>query len=576
MLRHVLDDARRELVADLRRDLDDLRVTLIRGGAEEEHQRALARSLATLDEIFLLVVVGEFNAGKSAVVNALLGEHVVEEGVTPTTSRIHLLRYGKDRRRAPSGGGYEDATLPVAILREMNVVDTPGTNAVVEGHEALTRDFVPRSDLVLFVTSADRPFTASERAFLEAIRSWGKKVVIAVNKTDILDRPEDVQKVVEFVRDKTRSLLGHRPEVFAVSARRAQLVKAGAAPDSHSSGFEALEAWVTRTLDDGARLRLKLQNPIGVGLRVLEQEAAALKEGQTLLEGDEGALRDVDGLLTRFREDVGRDVRGRLAEVEKPLADLQERGKDAIDEQIALARVPGLLFDTRGPRAALDREVAAVAPLVEKRADALAGAVVEPASRVWPAVVERLAPRQSLRPARLPAVSPEPPRIDAAPLHAALRREVSRVLEGDSRAEGRRFAAAAQRAAILNLVLIFVAASLVALAALVAETTEARAELAAGAVAAVIAGLSVLAARRRRERLRFEERVGAMRRRLGPLLRTALEAEVDRVGQRVKGAVEPIARHVRDEQARIGAYEGELSRLRQALEALRARVERLR
>jgi hypothetical protein len=301
-----------------------------------------------------------------------------------------------------------------------------------------------------------------------------------------------------------------------------------------------------------------------------------VKEGRTLLEGDQRALREVDGLLVRLGEDVGGELRRRLAEVEKPLADLQDRGTDAIDEQVALVRVPGLLFDTRGPRAALEQEVAAVAPLVEKRADALAGAVVEPASRVWPAVVERLAPRHSLRPGRLPALTSEPPRIDAAPLHAALRREVSRVLEGDSRAEGRRFAGAAQTAAILTIVLLLVAASLVALATLVAEETAARAGLAAGAAAAVIAGLSVLAVRRRRERARFEERVGSMRRRLGPLLRTTLEAEVDRVRQRVKDAVEPIARHVRDEDTRIGAYEGELSRLRQALEALRARTERLR
>jgi len=67
-----------------------------------------------------------------------------------------------------------------------------------------------------------------------------------------------------------------------------------------------------------------------------------------------------------------------------------------------------------------------------------------------------------------------------------------------------------------------------------------------------------------------------MRRRLAPLLRTTLEAEVDRVRQRVKDAVEPIERHVRTEVEKLGAYEGELARLRQALEALRARTERLR
>ena len=74
---------------------------------------------------------------------------------------------------------------PVALLRDLQIVDTPGTNAIVREHERLTADFVPRADLVLFVTSADRPFTESERVFMESIRDWGKKIVIVLNKVDI-------------------------------------------------------------------------------------------------------------------------------------------------------------------------------------------------------------------------------------------------------------------------------------------------------------------------------------------------------------------------------------------------------
>ena len=42
-------------------------------------------------------------------------------------------------------------------------MDTPGTNAIIRHHEELSRGFVPRSDLVLFVTSTERPLTESER-----------------------------------------------------------------------------------------------------------------------------------------------------------------------------------------------------------------------------------------------------------------------------------------------------------------------------------------------------------------------------------------------------------------------------
>ena len=55
---------------------------------------------------------------------------------------------------------------------------------------------------MLFVTRADRPFTESERGFLEQIREWGKKIVFVVNKIDILPRPEDREQVLGFVREQ--------------------------------------------------------------------------------------------------------------------------------------------------------------------------------------------------------------------------------------------------------------------------------------------------------------------------------------------------------------------------------------
>ena len=78
-----------------------------------------------------------------------------------------------------------------------------------------------RADLVLFVTSSDRPFTETERAFLEAIRSWGKKIVIVVNRVDIFERDQDVEEVIAFIRGASQRLLGIEPEIFPVSARLA-------------------------------------------------------------------------------------------------------------------------------------------------------------------------------------------------------------------------------------------------------------------------------------------------------------------------------------------------------------------
>src|SRR5688500_15426155 len=244
MLSNILDPAHDELLKEERRILSQLRVSLAKFDAAPEHQQALERSIEQLDELFLLVIVGEFNAGKSAFINALIGTKIAEEGVTPTTAQINVIQYGDTIDRRVKNNGLHVITAPSPILRDIHIVDTPGTNAIIREHEAITAEFVPRSDMVLFVTSADRPFTETERAFLEQVRGWGKKVVIVINKVDILANEKEVEEVRSFVADSAKSLLGFSPEIFPVSARLALKAKQGDPSVWTASGFQALEQYI--------------------------------------------------------------------------------------------------------------------------------------------------------------------------------------------------------------------------------------------------------------------------------------------------------------------------------------------
>ena len=138
MLSKILTPAQDELLKDERRLLSRLRTTLTRFDAAPEHQQALDRSIEQLDELFLLVIVGEFNAGKSAFINALLGSKVVTEGVTPTTAQINVLQYGDAIERHVRESNLHVITAPAPLLREIHIVDTPGTNAIIREHEAIT------------------------------------------------------------------------------------------------------------------------------------------------------------------------------------------------------------------------------------------------------------------------------------------------------------------------------------------------------------------------------------------------------------------------------------------------------
>src|SRR5829696_5443109 len=265
LMQQVLSPDLQDQLARGRQLLAELRDALARFGANDADRAALAASIRQLDEFFLLVVVGEFNAGKSAFINALAGQRILQEGVTQTTAQIHVLKHGAVVETSVDPQGLHVVSAPVDVLRDVHIVDTPGTNAIIREHERLTTEFVPRADLVLFVTSADRPFTETERLFMETIRGWGKKIVIVVNKIDIFATAAELDQVLTFVRSAARQLLGTEPEVLPVSARLAQRAKRGDPSHWAASRFEALERYLADTLDAPNRFRLKLANPLGVG-----------------------------------------------------------------------------------------------------------------------------------------------------------------------------------------------------------------------------------------------------------------------------------------------------------------------
>ena len=190
MARVVLQEQQRDLLQQERQIANELQTCLFGFEGADAYAATLRQVTSALDEFFLLVIVGEFNAGKSACINALLHAHVLEEGVVPTTTKITIVRSGEQNERRQRDNALLELHYPADFLQDISIVDTPGVNAILREHERLTEEFVPRSDLILFITSVDRPFTQSERAFLERIRNWGKKVIIVLNKIDILQTSE--------------------------------------------------------------------------------------------------------------------------------------------------------------------------------------------------------------------------------------------------------------------------------------------------------------------------------------------------------------------------------------------------
>ncbi|HVR70467.1 MAG TPA: dynamin family protein [Vicinamibacteria bacterium] len=570
----ILTGKQQALLAAERGLLGELAAVLARLDVDAEDQETFQRSLRQLDELFLLVVVGEFNAGKSAFINALLGQRVLEEGVTPTTSRIALLKYGEAVRREATEGGLDVIEARVDMLREINIVDTPGTNAVLRAHEALTREFVPRSDLVLFITSADRPFTESERAFLQSIREWGKKVIVVVNKVDILEREDDVRQVVAFVSENFRALLGVSPEVFPVSARLALRAKTGAdGPEALArSRFEPLEAYVAETLDQEERVRLKLLNPLGVGLHLLDKHLERTEARLELLRADFETIESIDRQLALYQEDLARDFRFRLADVEKVLLEFERRGMEFFDEMLRLGRVFDLVSQAKLKRAFERAVVADLPQKVEQRVEEVIDWMVASDLRQWQGVMEHLERRKEHHSDRLVGRVMGVFEHDRARLLESVRRHAQRALESyDRDKESSRLAESVQVAVAGTAALQVGALGLGTIVTMLAGTTMADMTgiLAAGALS--VLGLLILPARRARAKSELRGKVEDMRGKLMSALTGQFDEELEKSLQRIREAVSPYTRFVRSEKERLFEVREDLRRLRGGLE--RVRVE---
>jgi small GTP-binding protein len=544
--------------------LADLRDALIRFGATEADQHALTTSVTQLDEIFLLVVVGEFNSGKSAFINALVGDSVLQEGVTPTTAQIHLLKYGEAGSPPATEGAVRVVTATSDLLADVHIVDTPGTNAIIREHERLTNDFIPRADIVFFVTSADRPFTETERAFLGSIRDWGKKIVIIINKVDIFDRPEELEQVRTFVADAARALLGLRPDIFPVSARLAQRAKHGDPGAWQASGFEPLERFVRETLDERSRFRLKLANPLGVGHAIADRYASIADERLLLLKDDVTLLEDIDRQLGVYRNDLREGFELRMTAVEKVLMEMEARGHTFFEDTLRVGRLFDLMNRARVQKEFEDRVVADAPEQIERRVTDLIDWLVDQDFRQWQAITSRLVERTRRHEDRvLGAPDVGSFHSDRLRLADSVGREAQRVV--DTYDKRREAAAIADQARIAVTTAAAAGGAAVGLGTLVTiAASTAAADVTGLVMAGVIAtlGLLVIPARRRKAKREMQDKVTELRLRLATALRTEFERAQEQSATRIAHAVDPYSRFVRAEQTRWQEARARLSALR--------------
>lgn len=316
--------------------LNEVADTLAEFNADDtvDDRRRLRDVAKDLGEMFFLVaVIGEFNSGKSTFINAMLGDKLLPMGITPTTEAIELIRYNDEPIYKPvttNDGDLRQWGHPNTGAPGVAIVDTPGTGSVFKQHDTVAKDFLHRSDLVMFVISSKRAFADTERLYMELARNYGKKTIIIMNQIDLLD-PNERAEVRKFIERQVKETLGFEPLIFGVSAKKAM--------NGEDGGIDAVRAHLRGVLAEAPPAKQKLLTQLDLTEKTINYYMGQIDGDVNRVTQDSDKARTVQQELERHS--LGLDVQFKEAntEIEKVFEALRQRGHNFIDTNLSVRQV---------------------------------------------------------------------------------------------------------------------------------------------------------------------------------------------------------------------------------------------
>lgn len=309
---------------------------------EEQRVNQVRDALFHADHPYLMALVGPFNAGKSSLVNALLGaENLVRIGPTPTTDRIHIVRWGEEAQHMGTAGDVDTVFYPSPLLRRVAFVDTPGLESIFQEHEDTTRTFLHRADAVLLVMLATQAMSQSNLKYLQLFKEYGKKVILVLNQADLLT-DEEREAVETFVLSQCHQRIGFDPQVWFVSAKQGMAAHKGNGKRDEAlwkaSGLKRIEDFIENQVHDMGRMRQKLQTPLQIVQTVHQNALTAVRKNQTTFDRYRNIVDNVEQQLaaqTREQEKIVREI---ITDVEARFRETGDRSREAIYDIFQFSR----------------------------------------------------------------------------------------------------------------------------------------------------------------------------------------------------------------------------------------------
>ncbi len=251
----------------------------------------LAKPDAIHSEPYRFVVIGEINAGKSTLINALTDSELCSTSDLPNTKKIKTYQYGIATSDDPVSDHQEDHHRPLRHLADFNWMDTPGISSDEPQWLSDLQDFLPAADLIFCVLPVANPWGAATWNFISQLpESTLQSLVLIVQQTDQRS-PEDIPVILNHVNDLATKRLDHIPPVYAVSA------KLDLTGDNSKSGMNELRQFISSYIDQLDRTQQRITDWQALA-------ADALSKMEDKIEDQARNIRDQG----RFMEDIEHEI----------------------------------------------------------------------------------------------------------------------------------------------------------------------------------------------------------------------------------------------------------------------------
>lgn len=289
--------ATRERLSDVMRRIADLALETGTDVAASLPLDEIANGLGTP---FLFVVCGEVNAGKSTLINGLFGRDLCRVNILPETNRVLWYRHGSPARDVEITPMLEERYRPINFLRDFNLVDTPGTNSIIQGHQEITERFLPAADLVLFVFPVTNPWGASTWNFVSKLPKEAlERVVFIIQQADQRDA-NDIKVILGHMADLSMKRIGHVPPIFAVSGKTAYEAKRAtpfAEDRLKASGYPEFENFISKSVCQSPARRNALET-------WRAQASAALRTVEDHIEEQTRGINDQNRFIGNIEHEI--------------------------------------------------------------------------------------------------------------------------------------------------------------------------------------------------------------------------------------------------------------------------------